>query len=141
MSVCFICTFARFHELFSVCPCVRLSVRHTYWIDPVSVRLRYLYVRLILSPDICPSSRGCDSPYGMLFIARDDVLLMILAYCTSTVPYHALVINQSARSMRTVSYRTCRKSCQCSYKTRSNIVPYSIEHDMSAVLNTRTLTD
>ena len=96
MSVCLFCTFARFHELFSVCVFVcRLCVRHRDWIDPVSVRLRYLYVRLILSPDICPSSRGCDSPYGMLFIAR-DVLLIFLAYEYFTVPYHALVINQSA---------------------------------------------
>ena len=97
--------------------------------------MRYLYVRLILSPDICPSrAHGCDSPYGMLFIARDDVLLLILAYEYRTVSCfsHQSVCSYSTR---TVSYRTCRKSCQYrySYCTKRVRIPYSIEHDECAL--------
>ena len=79
-------------------------------------------------------------PVRDAFYRTRDVLLIFLAYEYCIVPYHALVINQSARSTRTVSYRTCRKSCQCSYCTKRVQIPYrTVLNMMSAVLNTRTV--
>ena len=56
-------------------------IRKIFWIDPVSVRLRYLYVRPIsrtfLRVSVCPSCVICPRLHVLV---RFTVLLMILAY-------------------------------------------------------------